>query len=414
MGKLGRRARYNIALDDGREIGYSLKVRGGYFRVQFPHPTENKHLEAATGVAVPKGWSKQKAPPTGLSSEADRVIKAAYSNTETEKPKSQASWEEATTYLLEGFRRKASRRTYRSALSMVKQGLDKFAGPGPVTKEDAERYTRAYSAGHFKRAKGDSGALRPRAAQTVVSHLKNLSVLWVRMKRYGLVSENVWAEIDRPRVPKKLPRIPSDESFEKLLTWLDKEYPGEDGEGWELIKTFVGVKMISGCRLDDLCCAESVQLDPKAKTLLISSDHEKTYRERNIELGDELSEKLNRLKGTRYLWERYVVDSATFRPGPRRATVFTPSVMYNAIASIFADYNQANPEHKVKTHDLRKRAITFAVKMTGSVDAAALIIPITPQTARANYIDPNQAYDIVEAKKKMVEGLLLKPKVDVS
>ena len=73
---MGRHAKRLILVADGRQVSYSPKGRSGLFRVVFNHPTEpGKYVEAATGVAVPKGWNKQKSPPPAWFAEAEKVIK---------------------------------------------------------------------------------------------------------------------------------------------------------------------------------------------------------------------------------------------------------------------------------------------------------------------------------------------------
>ena len=55
---MARHAKYVFTVNEEVKVGYAPKPRGGLFRVQFRHPTEpGKYIEAATGVAVPKGWN---------------------------------------------------------------------------------------------------------------------------------------------------------------------------------------------------------------------------------------------------------------------------------------------------------------------------------------------------------------------
>ncbi len=183
--------------------------------------------------------------------------------------------------------------------------------------------------------------------------------------------------------------------------------PAPAGPGWELIKTFLRVKMVAGCRLQDLCRIESCQFDSRAGTLLITADQDKTHQERLISLPPVLVEALTRFRGDRYLWERYAVDSVVYRSGRRRAKEFTPKVLYNAIQSIFREYGKANPGNKVKTHDLRKRAITLTVMaMNGDIEAAAQAIPVTSDTARRHYLDTKRAYNAADIQRKTA-GVLL-------
>ncbi|HEX4609772.1 MAG TPA: site-specific integrase [Urbifossiella sp.] len=407
---MGRHAKHVITVADGRQVGYAPKARAGFFRVQFKHPSEpGKYVEVATGVAVPKGWSSKKNPPPAWFAEAEKAIKEAYAPTAMAGlgVMGNATWEEAEKYLMEDITRDGSARTYRSALSVIRAGLPGLHGPADVTADHAMRFAKKYASGSYRRSKAATAVSRPRKAQTVWSTLNNLSVMWGRFKKLKLVSENVWAEVERPRVPKKLPRTPSEESLGTLFRWLDQRFPGPDGTGWELIKTFLRVKMVAGCRLKDLCRVESSQLDSKAGTLLITADQDKTHQERLITLPPVLVEALNRLKGDRYLWERYSVDSAVHRAAKRRAKEFTPKVLYNAIQSIFREYGKANPADKVKTHDLRKRAITLTVMaMNGDIEAAAQAIPVTSDTARRHYLDTKRAYNAADIQRKTA-GVLL-------
>ena len=118
---------------------------------------------------------------------------------------------------------------------------------------------------------------------------------------------------------------------------------------------------------------------------------------------------LERLQGPEYLWERYAVDSALFRPGRRRKSEFAPSVMYHAVQSIFREYGEACPEHKVKTHDFRRRAITLpAIRMGGDLGAVARAIPVTRETAERHYLDQPKAYDASIIQKEMAPVLIPK------
>ena len=406
---MSRHAKHVCELEDGRKVGYSPRARGGWFRVLFPHPTTpGKYVEPTTGVPVPKGWNRAKSPPADWFSEAHKAIRAAYAAPDIQrKGASRPTWEEAEVLIAEGISRDASLRTYRSALALVKAALPDLPGPSDVTPGHAERFLKKYASERYRRSNSEEGATRPRSAQTVKTTLNNLSVLWVRMKKLRLVEENVWSGVERPRVPRKLPVVAPEEAFANLFRWLDERFPGPDGQGWPLLKLFLDVKSLAGCRLNDLCQAETSQFDPKAGTLLITADQDKTHRERLITLPPDVAAALDRMKGDRYLWERYSEDSATRRPGKGRATRFTPSVMYHAVQSIFREYNAANPGLRVKTHDFRRRAITLtAMALNGDLNATAQAIPVTPATAGRHYFDAKQAYDAAAIQRKTATILL--------
>jgi hypothetical protein len=81
--------------------------------------------------------------------------------------------------------------------------------------------------------------------------------------------------------------------------------------------------------------------------------------------------------------------------------------MYHAIQSIFREYNAANPAHKVKTHDLRTRAITLTLQATGGdIGATTVAIPITADTARRHYIDLKRAYTAADIQRETAPLLL--------
>jgi len=413
-GLMGHHAKYVCELADGRKVGFSPKVRGGLFRVQFRHPTEpRKYVEAATGVVVPRGWSSKKSPPADWYSSASDAIRAAYTLSPTDSgTKARATWDEVLPLLLEGYDREASRRTCQSALTLLRAECSTHTGPSGLTKGDAVAFAKRYATGGYRRTKSTEGSLRTRSAQTVSSTIRNLRAIWTRLKKLGLVGENIWVEVERPRVPKKLPRIPTEAAIDRLFEWLDARFPGPDGKGWPLVKLFLDVKMLSGCRLNDLCQVRSDQFDPTAGTIHIKAEQDKTHRERLIHLPPELVSALSALKGPTHLWERYSADTAAYRPGRRRSAVFSPSLLYSAMSSIFREYNTANPTQRVKTHDLRKRAITLTVQMTGSVEAAALAIPISADTARRHYMDGQRAFDTAELQKRMA-GVLLRGRGEV-
>ena len=226
-------------------------------------------------------------------------------------------------------------------------------------------------------------------------------------KSLRLVTENVWEDVTRPKKEKKLPRVPPEESFDELRKWLVKRFPGPDGKGWPLLQLFIDVKCLAGCRLNDLCQVKSWQFDPLARSLLITPEQDKTNQERRVVLPRELAAELDRVKGPTYLWERYCEDTAIYRPGRRRATVFKPSLMYHALQSIFREYGHAVPRYKVKTHDFRRRAITLTSDIVGGdMTKVSEAIGVTPETARRHYLDKQRVVNTAEVQRQMAEVLL--------
>lgn len=87
--------------------------------------------------------------------------------------------------------------------------------------------------------------------------------------------------------------------------------------------------------------------------------------------------------------------------------MFTPSVMYHAVQSIFREYGHAVPQHKVKTHDFRRRAITLTSDIVGGdMTKVSEAIGVTAETAHRHYLDKKRVANAEEVQKRMAEVLL--------
>jgi hypothetical protein len=87
--------------------------------------------------------------------------------------------------------------------------------------------------------------------------------------------------------------------------------------------------------------------------------------------------------------------------------VFKPSVMYHAVQSIFRQYGHAVPQHKVKTHDFRRRAITLTSDIVGDdMTKVSEAIGVTPETARRHYLDAQHVANAEEVQRWIAEVLL--------
>ncbi len=102
-----------------------------------------------------------------------------------------------------------------------------------------------------------------------------------------------------------------------------------------------------------------------------------------------------------YLRGSYLADSRTHRPGLKNISrsEFDPGLMYNAVKSIFRAFKESGG--KLKSHGLRKRAITLTVLATQSVDQTAAAIGIDPATARKYFVEANVAFD----ERKLLESM---------
>ena len=381
-------------LSDGRVIGASFKIRYDIWRVQFPSPTEpKKYVEVSTGVRAIKTQPHADA----LSAAAKLVLKA-YSPTLPTDPQ-KTTWEEAMKDVYEhSHLRERAWQVYTSILNVFRSIILDSKGPGDVTVETAKTFKQKYQNTPFKRSHKDDAKTYKRSAKTVENAIRRLSALWEKLTpKY--VRQNVWEHIDRPQVPKTKPQVPSEDEVNQFFDWLDARYPT-----WQLPRLFVEVKALSGCRLNDLCQIKSYQLDPIKHTLTIKPDQDKTHRERTIPLPPDLSNALNAVKGNSYLWERYLEDSKKYRPGTRAKlrTAFTPKLMYHGMQNIFREY--AEQGGKLRSHGLRKRAITLMTMATQNIDQTAQAIGIDAQTAR-KYILPGRETGVRDGRRVQAAGV---------
>lgn len=390
---MARIAKFHFILPNHTRVGYSLKQRGDIFRVQFADPDHaGKYREVTTGCRTS----------ADAHVEAAKLVLKAYAPHLPPDPK-RVKWEDALAELEKGTHlRDRSLEVYTSTLRIFRSFVES-KGPADVTVEVAKQFRRRYATSGFKRSDKEDARVYPRSAKTVENALRRLSGLWSHLKKLGYATTNPWEDIPRPTVPKKAPVVPTEDDVTQFFTWLDTKFPG-----WEVPRLFVEVKALSGCRLNDLCQVLSCQLDVKTKTLTIRAEQDKTHRERVIPLPDDLVKRLAAIKGPTYLWERYNHDAKTFRKGTKSKDEFTPDYFYNAMKSLFRDYGKTGG--KLRSHGLRKRAITLTTLATQSVDATAQAIGIDAQTARKYYLDAQKAFSGTELLKQMADVLRLKTK----
>lgn len=390
----GRRPSIVYPLGDGRTVGAGIKLRGKVWCVQFPHPTEpTRYVEKSTGCTT-----KADAFNAGA-----KIVLSVYAPTIAPDTRT-ATWQAVMADLsAETTLRPRSLEVYTSTLNVFRRYVPASKGPGDVTAEIAQAFAKKYAADGFKRGRASDARTYPRSNKTVENMVRRMSSLWEKMKpKY--VTSNPWQLVKRPTVPKTLPSVPTEDDVAAFFTWLEKRHPR-----WALPRLFVLVKAVIGCRLNDLCQLRSSQFDPKAQTVRILPGQDKTHRERVIPLPPDLAAELDRHKGPDYLWERYLEESKTHRPAKitKKRTEFTPKLMYHAIQAIFREF--AEQGGKLRSHGLRKRAITLTTLATQNVEQTAEAIGIDPQTARRYYLDAKKAFDGTEVMKRM--GSILSPQI---
>lgn len=307
-----------------------------------------------------------------------------------------ATWEAVMAELAGKSQLRArSAEVYVSILAVFRSFVPGGVGPADVTVDVAKSFAVRYAKTPFKKAARADGPTYTRTPKTVENAIRKLSALWSKMMpKY--VAANPWLQVTRPTVPKRPPVIPTERDVSDFYAWLEKKYPG-----WKLARLFVEVKALSGCRLRDLCEVRSSQLDTETNTLTILASQNKTHCERCMPLPPDVVLSLWAISGKTYLWEQYLADSRTRRPGSKNMSIgeFDPGLMYNAMKSIFRAFKATGG--KLKSHGLRKRAITLTVLSTQSVDQTAAAIGIDPATARKYYLDANLAFDGKKLLEKM-------------
>lgn len=379
-------------LSDGRTVGASLKLRGDVYCIQFPHPTEKgKYVEKSTGFTTIND----------AQTEGAKIILRHYSPTIAPDPKT-ATWETIVADLAaDSHLRERSLEVYTSMLNVFRRYVPDSKGPGDVTEEIAKAFLKKYASDGFKRGHASDAKKYPRSKKTVENAVRRLSALWEKMKpKY--VATNPWEHVKRPTVPKTLPSVPTEDEVTKFFNWLETRHPG-----WALPRLFVEVKALSGCRLNDLAQLRTDQFDAKGQTITIQPHQDKTHRERKIPLPADLAAVLDTAKGETYLWEKYLEESRTHRPSKKtkKRTEFTPELMYHGMQNIFREYAEAGG--KLRSHGLRKRAITLMTLATQNVDQTAEAIGIDAQTARKYYLDAKKAFGGNDLLKKM--AAILRP-----
>ena len=385
---MGRLAKNSVTLADGRTVGYGFKLRAGIIRIQFPDPARpDRYLELSTG-------STTKA---DAHTAAANLIRKAYSPAPAAAPAA-AGWD-ACMAALPADLRDRSAEAYRSIVGILRAGLPGVTGPGGVTVELAKRFRAAYGSDTFARSDKPDARRYKRSPKTVENAVRRLSGFWGHLIEAGYATENPWAKVSRPTVPKRPVSVPTEELVAEFMAYLDGRYPG-----WDLFRLFVTVKALAGCRTSDLCQVRSGQL--RGGVLVIAPDQDKTHRERTVPLPPDVVASLERVKGPTWLWESYVAAARTHRRGTRNRADYSPKTFASAVVGVFRAFNKSRPGRpRLTPHAFRRRAITRMVALTQSVDQTAQAIGIDPATARRYYLDAKSAIDGAELLRRAAEHL---------
>jgi integrase len=394
--------------DKAISVGYSTTVRAGCFGVRFVDPS-GKRVEKMTVIEAPPARGKSKpTPPATLHIEAAKMICRAYAPTYPDAKR--ISFEDAmkevettTTDL-----RPATLHGYKRGIEQLRAALDaddktpkKPSGPTDITPEIASRFARLFLVTPYKRSKASDAKERKRSPATLSYYLRSLSGLWGQFIDLGYTTTNPWDAVRRPEVEKKRKHVPTEEEITQFFNWLHERYPT-----WERLTALLHLKLLSGCRTNDIVQLKSNQL--KSGNLVFKAEQTKTKEDRLVPLPDELFTRLTQLAGPINLWEYFLDDVLKFRPSKNKLPEkFTPKTVYWVLSNIFREYSEDHPDRpRLSPHDLRRRAITIMATATGSTDMTAQVYGLSQPTARQYYLDAKRAFNTVEAFKACA-GLLI-------
>lgn len=399
---MARHFPHYFELPDRRRVGYALTDRGGIFRVRYVNP-DGKRVEATTGHSTK----------ADAVVEAARIVLKAYSPTITDP--AAITWKKAAAELESacGDLRPRSVRDYQITLRTLTATFDrdgtlvrKPRGPLDITPELAARFKRLYLSQTYRRGAASDAKQYRRSPATLAAHLRKLSALWnEHFRELGYVKDNPWQNISKPEVERKRKPVPTEDQVNHFFGWIGTRYPG-----WTLLRLFLELKALSGCRTLDICQLLTSQLRDGR---IVWEPHQTKHKQgRAVLLPKDLYRSLQRCAGPVHLWERFVDDALRYRPARRPPARFSPETIYHSVSNIFREYNEAHPNRpRLSPHALRRRAITLTAMATGSVDQTAQAIGIDPQTARTYYLDAQRAFDADEVFRK-VAGLLRPPAGD--
>jgi len=174
-----------------------------------------------------------------------------------------------------------------------------------------------------------------------------------------LMEKNPFENVEQPEMGRHEVKYVKPEYLLDFLAWLEEWY-----KGWRIPYLFFMVKVMTGCRLDDICNLRSEQMQDGR--LIFGADITKNRSERYAFLPPDLYAELDVYKGKTYLWERYPAElKEAIRkkgaPTHRLHLAFSPQRLYMWIVALMQDY-QKQTGRDLSSHDFRRAAFTRAAE----------------------------------------------------
>ncbi len=191
-----------------------------------------------------------------------------------------------------------------------------------------------------------------------------------------------------------------------FFKWLRERYPR-----WDMPRLFFSVKAATACRLQDICCLRSDQLQDGR--LIFTADTTKNRSERYARLPAALYAALAAYAGPTFLWENYppeliAANKENGWPTHRQNPDFRPERLYLWVVQIMQEY-QKQTGKDFSSHDFRKAAFTRAAEKDIHPKRAATAFDVTAETMLRYYTATEKKKTADEVLDGLADDLLPKP-----
>jgi integrase len=355
-------------LADGRRVPYLLqrRPRDTFWLVRFVGP-DLRRVERSTKETALKRADDA----------ACVVIREEYAGHKPPPPNAR-TWDEVLEVLEEHWTasnlRPESIKRYKSVLNVLRDILPDTVGPYAVGPAQAISYK-------FKR----QGQVCP---ETLYENLNCLNFIWEKwlIQNCRLMTSNPWADVERPKVDKKKPKVVSDDQRGAFETWLAVKYPG-----WRLPHLFLAVKSYLGCRIGELAAIKPSQL--RDGRVCFREDVSKGRKPRECKIPGELYQELHAIAGIEYVFQSFHAELRHFYQthGLKKVAAnmrgqYKPRYFAKWLEERLIDFRTQNPDVPYfKLHSLRATAISEVRQNGVPAEKAAVFFGVSPRVMAQHY-----------------------------